>query len=353
MRNTRVDYIDIAKGITIFLVIMGHAAGNLDTPYYRVVLYTFHMPLFFMLSGITMRPRQNYNGAVWKDIIRKNILCLAVPYFIWGLFYCQFSYANASWLVYGSWRALGNAGTLTSLWYIPCLFLVRLEIHLLFQLFNRCKADPRVLSAGAAVASFAIAFLLPHNDAVGYPWCFDVSFMALGFVLLGYALKGILDRLNQLSLGKITVLFFLSLALSIAGFWYQGESLALMLMCNSVYNSIPAFFWNALVCSAVVLFLAMISSNYNVVGLKPRFRYIGQNTFAIFLLHKPILQEVVMPIFGLAGFDAYNFWIVFIASFLTLRICRWAMQVIERYIPQLLGKFPAPTQKVVQNAEEL
>ena len=47
----RLDYLDFAKAIAVFLVIVGHAAGNNDEPYYRMVLYTFHMPLFFMVSG--------------------------------------------------------------------------------------------------------------------------------------------------------------------------------------------------------------------------------------------------------------------------------------------------------------
>ena len=53
-KHKRIGSIDVVKGITIFLVIVGHAAGNTDAPFYRMVLYAFHMPLFFMITGLNL-----------------------------------------------------------------------------------------------------------------------------------------------------------------------------------------------------------------------------------------------------------------------------------------------------------
>lgn len=57
VKNRRIETIDIAKAITIFCVILGHTTGNLDTPMFRRVLYAFHMPLFFLLAGLSVKPR--------------------------------------------------------------------------------------------------------------------------------------------------------------------------------------------------------------------------------------------------------------------------------------------------------
>ena len=35
-KRVRLDYLDIAKCITIFLVIVGHVAGNRDNPFYII-----------------------------------------------------------------------------------------------------------------------------------------------------------------------------------------------------------------------------------------------------------------------------------------------------------------------------
>ena len=46
--NNRIKWVDIAKGIGIILVIVGHTIA-LE---YSAPIYTFHMPLFFFLSGL-------------------------------------------------------------------------------------------------------------------------------------------------------------------------------------------------------------------------------------------------------------------------------------------------------------
>lgn len=53
MKN-RIEVLDFAKGLAIFLVIMGHATDNLATPLWRLVIYSFHMPLFFLVAGMVV-----------------------------------------------------------------------------------------------------------------------------------------------------------------------------------------------------------------------------------------------------------------------------------------------------------
>ena len=52
-KRVRIELLDVAKAITVFLVIVGHTTSNTDTIMYRRVLYAFHMPLFFFLAGMS------------------------------------------------------------------------------------------------------------------------------------------------------------------------------------------------------------------------------------------------------------------------------------------------------------
>lgn len=47
--NNRIKTIDIAKGLGILLVVIGHSMQTGSYP--MRVIWTFHMPLFFFLSG--------------------------------------------------------------------------------------------------------------------------------------------------------------------------------------------------------------------------------------------------------------------------------------------------------------
>lgn len=56
-KNDRIAWIDIAKGITIILVIIGHVVPFDSAT--RNVIFSFHMPLFFILSGYTNKFSNN------------------------------------------------------------------------------------------------------------------------------------------------------------------------------------------------------------------------------------------------------------------------------------------------------
>lgn len=121
----RIELLDIAKAITIFLVIVGHTTSNTDTIMYRRVIYAFHMPLFFFLAGMSTKPRPVHGREAWGAFLKKNTLALAVPLVVWGLIYAPFSFANLPKLFYASWESLTQMGTLTSLWYLSAFFFSR------------------------------------------------------------------------------------------------------------------------------------------------------------------------------------------------------------------------------------
>lgn len=88
----RIQWIDIARGIGIILVVYAHAARGLvlsevlpstgwpiaiDT-----IIYAFHMPLFFILAGLNIE-RGVARGR--KDFIVNKLQTIAWPYFLWSL----------------------------------------------------------------------------------------------------------------------------------------------------------------------------------------------------------------------------------------------------------------------------
>lgn len=80
--KTRLEWLDLAKGIGIILVVIGHANRGLQNaglpdprgllPVLDQALYAFHMPLFFVLSGIVfglrpvLRVRPDLPKRVWR-----------------------------------------------------------------------------------------------------------------------------------------------------------------------------------------------------------------------------------------------------------------------------------------------
>ena len=90
MNTKRLDWIDIAKGIGIILVVLGHTL----VPQVRetgfagflwIFIYNFHMPLFFFLSGYLFEKGLSHYTNKGKFILGK-LQYLMLPYLIFSTF---------------------------------------------------------------------------------------------------------------------------------------------------------------------------------------------------------------------------------------------------------------------------
>lgn len=76
METKRIDYMDISKGIAMLCIVAGHMGINSIT---RIV-FTFHVPLFFLISGYFFHDK--------ADLIRKRSSQLLKPYFFTAVALC-------------------------------------------------------------------------------------------------------------------------------------------------------------------------------------------------------------------------------------------------------------------------
>ena len=136
-------WLDAAKGIGIVLVVFGHSAdglfsaGHLDrsgavgTAFF--LIYTFHMPLFFFLSGLTI-PKSLGRGSA--PFLKDKLATIAYPYLIWSLIQGTVQLQVASELNHGMtlwsliaipWNPIGH------FWFLYALMVC----HLVSALFAR------------------------------------------------------------------------------------------------------------------------------------------------------------------------------------------------------------------------
>jgi fucose 4-O-acetylase-like acetyltransferase len=88
----RVSWVDFAKGIGIFLVVLGHTIRGIFTYNYAensgvlhwldTWIYAFHMPLFFFVSGLFIQ-RSAQRG--WGEFAGRKLGAIVYPYVIWSL----------------------------------------------------------------------------------------------------------------------------------------------------------------------------------------------------------------------------------------------------------------------------
>ncbi len=169
--NSRVEYLDIAKGIGILLVYIGHSSLDENEPLFQSI-YSFHMPLFFMISGLLFSYKRNIG--IRKTILGK-IVSLLVPYFlfslIYGLFYLM---VGTNPLVY-LWDGWGRV----PLWFIPVLFLIEVFHLLLLEGKNIYKVVVVVILSVLFTYKIRVNGWLPYCVSE-IPWfylCFITGYL--------------------------------------------------------------------------------------------------------------------------------------------------------------------------------
>lgn len=191
----RIEYIDIAKGITILLVIVGHTINN---PFLKQVIYTFHMPLFYILSGYFFKPKSSN-----KEVLKKGFKKLIIPYIISSLIITMFYTTKAiikqddamqimrGWidsLLFGSGEIKGiNYFTgnvineIGAIWFLLSLFWVQILFNFL------CKIKSEKKQIVIMIMTSIIGFILPKY--IWLPLSIETSFVAIIFYFVGYQLK--------------------------------------------------------------------------------------------------------------------------------------------------------------------
>lgn len=121
IRQERQRYIDVAKFFGIFLMVLCHAGfQNVGT----TMIYAFHMPLFFFLSGYLYDRNRKRK---FKSYFFKKFYSIVVPYILFSLIMCFGDGKMFDWIyiLYGSRDALDNVHCYTPLWFLPCFFFLQ------------------------------------------------------------------------------------------------------------------------------------------------------------------------------------------------------------------------------------
>ena len=200
--SKRIEYLDIAKGIGILLVVLGHNDFEVISLFVQRLIYSFHMPLFFFLSGYFL------NTAVpFFDFIKKRFNTLMKPFFftIFLIYFTSVSFEKMGFntaitrivkSLYGS----GHYLDWVQLWFLPHLFAVSLYAFLFLKLVSRLRN--RWVSWGILLATLAIAvpflnvfypfplsILGKNYELWGLPFSFDLVLATGFFFILGHEVR--------------------------------------------------------------------------------------------------------------------------------------------------------------------
>lgn len=207
MEKKRLNWVDVTKGFLMILVVIGHYPGQLDFPLGKYI-YWFHMPAFFLLSGLFFKPVLEKGKS--KEVIYKRFMQLIVPYLFFLVTITVIRYGmeigsgnmELSWYLNDLWTLVVGGrfarGAYGVFWFVTTLFFTFLFFLWMTKYFNRTK-QIIILSVFYLIAHIESLFAMrviggaPDEASQTIPmiWNIDVALMAVVYFALGYYMKHI------------------------------------------------------------------------------------------------------------------------------------------------------------------
>lgn len=201
----KIRWITVCRGISICLVVLGHTFID-----FGHVIFGFHMPLFFFLSGTVFRVKEK---DTFLSVLKVHCKRLLIPYtyfsvisIIISTLVFRTSYVFKEVVLEFITGIRNRIMYNLVLWFLPCLFIVTM----LFYILHRIIKKPIILIITVGILSY-IGFQTLNSPFL--PMSSDSACYYLLFFSLGYLMKNkppqkaqsLQQLLGELSLATVII----------------------------------------------------------------------------------------------------------------------------------------------------
>ena len=328
--QSRLDWVDNAKALLIFLVVLGHFGYAPVVG--RGVIYSFHVPAFLLITGFLLP--KNFGkvtlGQLWQKwigvYVRAYLLFSAIAVLIW---WAMTSIAanqieNPLLAIIGS--AYGVSGA--EQWFVhddrPLWYFTFLATAMLVAW--TCAVASQVSSPliggllAMAYASVAVVY-----DGPRLPWCLDIAGMGTILIFAGHQFRLHGERVQSVLMAPRHTLLrmFLFFAFLILLTWFNGS----VNINRGEFGRSGVIFLLASICGTI--FVVLLSTIIPASGLAQR---ISKNTLTIFALHIYLVRATdMLPV--PESFILQQIVMIILASLIVL-VCLSAARLLQPVLRQ-------------------
>ena len=330
--STRVLWLDQLRAIGMFFVVLGHVALPKQ---YNMYIYAFHMPLFFMISGMTHRVGK-YQTLVSCMLDKGKKLLL--PYYFMNLVMLPV------WIV--NFKLLTNADpTLVELfqgmlfihsdqyqtptnatWFLASLFIVEVLIYSIERITKNNKER-----MGIRIVLCAFVSYMESINGLNYamPWHIDAAFSGIVFYYAGYLFMQYRNKICDY-LKKTKIQYYIVIVLCLAVGWYLSRLNGRVSMNGNVQKSFLYFYGSAFAFSLAIILLVM------KLPISRFLSYIGRNTIIYLGFHIPMIRFIEHNL-ELRGGTTEG-WIAFTIAVVVYIVMTVVVAYVNNFVPFIVMK---------------
>ena len=282
----RVPYVDCAKGIAIILVVFGHTVEwicpNQLGDMLHNVIYSFHMPLFFVLSGLTYSDEKN---KYFKPFIIKKIKTLVVPSYVFVIIMLFLEYIFGLYNFSFSIRVFVKTvlqfrmDSFRNYWFLPTLFWAFVILWCVHKIFKKDNHRLGILIIVSIIGAIYITYVRKP-----LPFSFDNALLLAVFIEIGCQLKLILEKIKKIQLKYVILVLSLWIIFLVLNSYVIGEG-AIYLAQSNIQNPV-LFYLEAIFGSLFCIFICFNSNKVKMII------ELGKHTLIIYILQGTIVWNV-------------------------------------------------------------
>ena len=334
--NKRITFIDAARAVGIMLVVLGHVIGLGEMTFAGsdVVfkyIYSFHMALFFVISGLVLGHSFLGKTITQSDIkhrIRSRIQRLLIPYFVWSFIYFLLDVSTLKDLsvvkewIYCIFTFRGRA----PVWFLGALFWAEICVILIISIFKQNKIRISIFTLVIAVAAVFLWKLYGIFPKLPMPVDYLVSSICreticVFFVLSGYLFSQRIVREESIGASLLWAVGVGCVNFLVFWLFCDGNNLHTYHILN-----LYSFLINGLLGSLTALLLCKALCKVIKAHLLQRIGGASLGIMCIHYTHLPFIQYgadicSILHLSGLAA-CAVSFCFVFIVSFILTEILK-------------------------------
>ena len=259
--------IDIAKGIGIFLVVIGHCINSKTYP--GIFIYAFHMPLFFLIAGLCFN-YENHND--FLPFLNSRIKTLILPACIFTIIDIVISHITAIPTI--PWNTFLWNGFTNAKWFLGTLFVVEILYYCILRIFK----DKKKIQIFFISLGFLVAYSVSTKQ-IDYPYCLYSIYAATSYYGIGYIFRNKVIGKENASVGKWRIPLSISLLILFCVVTcLVGKGMDLAHNKFSLFNIIPSLLGTVM----IIYYSKSIIWGGSVSNL---LIWLGKNSLVIMCVH--------------------------------------------------------------------
>jgi fucose 4-O-acetylase-like acetyltransferase len=343
MKASRLRWIDYARGIAIILVCYRHVfEGSKEAgvpvgdynflEYANIFLYSFRMPLFFIISGLFITRSLQKKGL--KLYVEGRARAILYPYFVWGMLQLTLQmiftkYTNGHPTASSYLNLLYQPRECAQFWYLYALF----NVSVLYAFTKYFLKLPPVYNIVVGIIFFYLSSLI-YQQNIRTGLAFDILHYYIFFAVGDFLGSYLLDEKNKkyLESGKLLLLILIPFGVGQVYFLLENLSHTTGKYMHVEFYQPFVFLLIALVGCVFVINLSFYLQKKNYLKW---LTVLGRNSLYIYVSHVIVfsfVRIILNKFFGIQNVAIILLSGIMSGLFIPLLLYRLAVRLNLRWI---------------------